>query len=205
MALLEYNESQKLSRVKSRKEAAPNEVSDAEQFKSASQVMSSRRRSTFVGKVRNNLEVSSALNATLLDFPSFSSFNKPRTGARVSFSLANRKTSLLNQRSAMQRMSVYEEIDSDSDSGQDGNVRGGKFAFKRNDTRFINLIETIKPVYVLGEARDITEIVENNEALKSTAGVEAILLKASKRGGKRLAKSAREIIASGDYFYARIQ
>jgi hypothetical protein len=210
MALLEYNESQKISRVKSRKEAL-SDSSEVDQLKSASQIASSnRRQSAFVGikSANNNSDSLTALNTTLLEFPSMSSFNfKQRRGTRVSFGISNRKTSLLNQRSAMQRMSVYEEIESDSDSGETGNFQtnGRKFIFKRNDSRFINLIETIKPVYCLQEAKDVTKIVDDNEALKSTAGVEAILLKASKKGGKRLAKSAREIIASGDYFYSRIQ
>jgi hypothetical protein len=207
MALLEFNQSQKLRKATPRKEA---EQEAADELKTFSQSIANRRRATMVSQALDTTSMVNNANEEL-DNPVNSSLSaRPRTSARVSFSVSSgsargRIGSVLNQRSMLQRMSIYEEQDeSDSDTEMDG-VRGRNFRFNRNDKRFVNLIDSIKPVYVLAGSRDVNQIVETNDALKSTASVQAILFNVeSKKGGRRLAKSAREVISSGDYFYGKL-
>lgn len=69
------------------------------------------------------------------------------------------------------------------------------------DYRFDNLISIIKPSYTLKEMKDVNKIIEKNEALKSTnlnAEVREKMKKV-KQHGTKLANTAKEIIASGEY------
>ncbi len=106
----------------------------------------------------------------------------------------------------------------DSDSEFNNNMNNKRTSrrfnakFRANDSRFVNLVDVIKPVYknsnstttLTGEdeIKDIAKIIEQNEALKTSEEKEKERMKKSKINGSKLALSARQMLAASGYLYA---
>ena len=71
------------------------------------------------------------------------------------------------------------------------------------DNRFYNLLNLVKPPYFNNEVKDIRNIIDKNDALKSiNIDIETRdKMSKTKKHGSRLAMIARQVIASGEYSF----
>ena len=92
-----------------------------------------------------------------------------------------------------------EESDSEDYDDETNPFRMNRNKFKRNDSRFVNLIEIIKPVYNMNEEKDMNEIIKSNQALKTTS---LLFLREqqnkSRKINSRLVMSAKRVLLKGE-------
>lgn len=174
-ALIEYNKSQKLSRIQPKKNQVDLDFDD--------EIPSAKP------SARPHTQKENATRPALDAMPII----KPKTAARVSFRTAISSS----YRSRRSRFGV-----DDDDNMSQTSSTSYENKFNINDSRFVNLIDTVRPVYVMNEMKDINKIIENNEALKNTE-TDGVKIRRNRVGGKRLAALAKEILSSDDYAYGR--
>ena len=209
MALVEYKQSLKLSQIrkKSSSSAASNSIRNRpdEEISSEASKFRGNRHIAMNTLSRTSTAVTSHLN----EGGGGGGKSWRKASARVGFKLAGESArdgseagfGLIKQMHDADQKKSAEGSDSENET-IDCSETG--FRFRKNDSRFVNLIQTVNPVYLAGEMKELNAIVKKNEALQSVKANEMNReARRLKMSGKRLVASACEILASDDYQFGR--